>query len=506
MWRAFQTMLDRCTTPLFVQVDADMLLVSDAIQRLVTAIQASPPAVAVHVGWLWGDAELRPIQGIKIYRHAIVNQFPYVDSLSCEMPQVEAMRRAGYEVTADPLPADRLGCLGVHYSLQNPEMAFHRWRRLMWKYRRFDYMAWLSPYPARLRGRWLANTSDKIAEAAYLGAVTGLADSSILDTEDDCRQPSQDYRRTAAHLGDWAAGPQEMSLYVTDRCNYRCTFCRRSRPDAIGVQEIDLWPQHAAVLLDVFPTVRSVCIAGFGEPLLHSGLGEIVEGCKHRGCWVSIITNGSLLLNRADEIERWAPNRITVSLNAVQYADHKDRHGGVETWESVLRGIERMANGPVPVGLSFVATAKTIHELPALFRMALNLGVKHIDLPNLLPHAGVDAPSFREQVVTTASTRALATIEAARTAPGAELVGHWPIPIDPASCPRRCESPFVSIGVDARGNFTGCRRLLPPSPEYGHYSQQAVWDHPHFVALRRSMTGDAPLPEHCRWCFGAWGR
>ena len=71
MSAAFQQMLDRCSTPFYVQVDEDMILHPFAIRRLHEWLTAAEPDVAFVIGWLWDVHLGRGIQGVKAFRHAI---------------------------------------------------------------------------------------------------------------------------------------------------------------------------------------------------------------------------------------------------------------------------------------------------------------------------------------------------------------------------------------------------------------------------------------------------
>lgn len=511
MDRAFQAMIDRCETELYVQVDADMLLAPGAVRQLVEAIDAAPGNVAMHCAWLWGDAEERPIQGVKVYRHAIVRQFPYRPSLSCEVPHLQKMAAAGYTYTTQPEPADRAGCAGLHFSLQSPEVAFHRWQRLGQKYRVLPYMAWLATKIPLLRQRFLEahGAGDaaraEVYEAAWMGALTGLTIEAPADREVDARAPRDGWRRTLPIVGDWSQGPREMSLYVTGKCNAKCTFCRRQSDPSLA-SESAMSVRLVRMLLDHLTTVRAVCVAGFGEPLLAPDAVAIVKECRARGLYVGLITNGLLLADRAKELAEAGVSRVTVSLNATDAAEYERIHG-VPGWDRVLAGVRAMVATGTTTAISYVAHCGNVHRLPAKIALGRELGVASIDLPNILPHAGVDDPWFKENVIRVTSANALGQIDAARQAPGAELVGHWPVPIDPTGeCPRRCDSPFMSIGIDWEGMITGCRRVAAPSREHGHFSRPNIWHDLHYHGLRRVQTGDAELPDTCRWCFASWSR
>ena len=176
---AFRAMADQVLTPYFVQVDADMLLEPGAIARLLRAIKAAPPDVALHCEWLWGDLEEMPIQGVKIYRTEAVRSVPWRSCVSCEVDQLARWREVGRTLSCAPCPTSRAGCVGEHRSAPDPDSAFRRWRRLMMKRRAGAPVAWVDAYPERFRARWLAarevgDPRAPVLEAAWLGAVAGL--------------------------------------------------------------------------------------------------------------------------------------------------------------------------------------------------------------------------------------------------------------------------------------------------------------------------------------------
>ena len=136
MSAAFQRMLDRCKTPFYVQVDEDMLLRPWAIRKLHERIVHSPSDHAFAVEWLWDSHLNRPIQGVKIYRHATVKQFPYRDVQSCEKDQIARLQEAGYsfgrpvEAELDEQSPEIFGNHGVYF---HPESVYERYFTLMQK-------------------------------------------------------------------------------------------------------------------------------------------------------------------------------------------------------------------------------------------------------------------------------------------------------------------------------------------------------------------------------------
>lgn len=188
MSAALQQMIDRCNTPFYVQVDEDMQLFPSAIESLERMMQESPPSVALICAYLWDCETHQPIQGVKIYRHSILKQFPYRDTLSCEIEQIARMKEAGFSVSILPL-GDRSTCFGTHGGHYTPATAFKRWQRHFQKHQKLGNMKWLEPWPKRLLDRYF-ETRDEVHLYAFLGAVAGITGDAPPDRELDWTHPN----------------------------------------------------------------------------------------------------------------------------------------------------------------------------------------------------------------------------------------------------------------------------------------------------------------------------
>jgi hypothetical protein len=193
MSAAFALMHERCTTPYYVQVDEDMLLYPEALEKLHELAVQSPSDVALVCAPLWDCDVERPLQGIKIYRHEIVREFPYEDNLSCEMNQLARLQAAGYKAHLLSTDDDAI-CLGEHGKHYTPETIFRRWQRLFHKRNQLNNLAWLEPWPARLLERYLA-TRDPLHLYAVLGAVAGIGGRADPHRELDWRYPDPAWQR-----------------------------------------------------------------------------------------------------------------------------------------------------------------------------------------------------------------------------------------------------------------------------------------------------------------------
>lgn len=191
---AFQQMHERCRTPFYVQVDEDMILFPQAIEKLEHLLQEAQHRVAMVCAPLWDCDTQQAIYGVKIYRHAIMKQFPYENTLSCEVRQIEQMKAAGYFIQALPLGGDRSNCLGDHGKHYTPVSIFKRWQRIFQKREVLGNNMWIEPWARRLLERYTAS-GEALHLYALLGGIAGIVGAPPPDQEADFRDPNEALER-----------------------------------------------------------------------------------------------------------------------------------------------------------------------------------------------------------------------------------------------------------------------------------------------------------------------
>ena len=113
---------------------------------------------------------------------------------------------------------------------------------------------------------------------------------------------------------------RDLRISVTDRCNFRCTYCMPEeglewldRADILTFEEIE---QVARIMVDTFG-VNSIRLTG-GEPLVRANLDELVARLAKLGTDVAMTTNGSTLRRHAQLLKDAGLRRINISLDSLQ--------------------------------------------------------------------------------------------------------------------------------------------------------------------------------------------
>ena len=137
----------------------------------------------------------------------------------------------------------------------------------------------------------------------------------------------------------------------------------------------------------------TIFFGGFGEPLAHPDIVQMVADAKALGGPVELITNGTLL---DDETARGLVDagldRLWVSLDGARPESYTDVRLGAalpEVLANVLRfrRLRPPAHREQPeLGIAFVAMKRNIADLPELLQLAGKLAASRFLVTNLLPH------------------------------------------------------------------------------------------------------------------------
>lgn len=154
-----------------------------------------------------------------------------------------------------------------------------------------------------------------------------------------------------------------LSHGINARCNLSCSFCEYWRKPGREMRTPDIYK-----MLD---EARAFGIGVYNawtvEPLLRPDLPDILEHAKGLGLVTSLITNGSLLRKRADELSDL--DYLSVSVDGIScYRELR----GIELQE-VIEGIKAAQSSGHEVLMNCVISGRNLGELGDLVRLAQDL-------------------------------------------------------------------------------------------------------------------------------------
>jgi GTP 3',8-cyclase len=202
-------------------------------------------------------------------------------------------------------------------------------------------------------------------------AATMSPFSLILDEETTAvLEPVEETMPAPGRLRDkFGRAITDLRVSVTDRCNYKCVYCRTGNE---GAQYTELAIAHYLRMVRLFVSlgVEKVRLTG-GEPLLRKGLVEMVrelsalrtaylpDGTYAAGFGlpidIALTTNGHLLEGLAAPLKEAGLNRVTVSMDAVDAETFAAITRVPRSFDRVLAGVRAArAAGLEPVKVNCV--------------------------------------------------------------------------------------------------------------------------------------------------------
>ncbi|HEY2220239.1 MAG TPA: GTP 3',8-cyclase MoaA [Gaiellaceae bacterium] len=152
---------------------------------------------------------------------------------------------------------------------------------------------------------------------------------------------------------------RDLRISVTDRCNFRCTYCMPKevfghdyrfldRRELLDFEEITRLARAAVSL-----GVEKLRLTG-GEPLIRRDVERLVAMLSELDAEVTLTTNASLLPRKAQALKDAGLDRVTVSLDSMDDATFRGMNDVDFPVERVLEGIRAAHAAGLPVKVNSV--------------------------------------------------------------------------------------------------------------------------------------------------------
>jgi len=167
--------------------------------------------------------------------------------------------------------------------------------------------------------------------------------------------------------------PVNLTWEVSLACNLRCSHCLSSSGEAA---ENEMTTAEALDLVAQLDSAKVFQINfGGGEPFMRPDFEEILAACHGRGIMTCISTNGTLL--DAPRVERLAASQlvaIQVSMDGAR-RETCDAIRGAGVYDQAIAALKLLAASRIPSSINTVLTGQNAAEIPALHKLAKELGV-----------------------------------------------------------------------------------------------------------------------------------
>ena len=173
-------------------------------------------------------------------------------------------------------------------------------------------------------------------------------------------------------LTDTLARPlRDLRISVTDRCNFRCSYCM---PSEVFNKNYAFLPQTALLSFEEIARLARIFVAHGvekirltgGEPLLRKNLEVLIEMLARmttaagKPLDITLTTNASLLAKKAQSLKNAGLQRVTVSLDAMDDSIFRSMNDVDFPVADVMRGIEAANKvGLLPIKINMVVKRGT---------------------------------------------------------------------------------------------------------------------------------------------------
>jgi MoaA/NifB/PqqE/SkfB family radical SAM enzyme len=294
----------------------------------------------------------------------------------------------------------------------------------------------------------------------------------------------------------------QLYVEITTRCNLSCEMCvQRVWEDPATTMSLSTF---ANLMEDIaaYTPVPTIHFGGYGEPLVHPDILEMIRLAKQVGASVAMTTNGMLLSQDiADALFELQLDTLNVSVDGVSpdsYSSIRVR-GDLDRVIQNLRYLHQLKvrhagrHAKPKFALAFVAMKSNIHELPELARLASYVGAWDVKVSNVVPHT----PEMEEEILYKEALRAAAYRESPwavnMSLPRMDMNRATMGPLETvydsrlslsvmgtslsnrSNYCRFAQEGFAAVRAD--GEVTPCLSLLHTHPEYIHGRRKVVQHH-----------------------------
>jgi tungsten cofactor oxidoreducase radical SAM maturase len=270
-------------------------------------------------------------------------------------------------------------------------------------------------------------------------------------------------RRLSAHLEYWLDEregelilrprlPDARKLYIepTTGCNLHCRTCIRNVwGDPEAKMSMDTF-RRVVDSLEGLPHLNRVIFTGFGEPLSHPNILEMIEAVRKHDLAVTVGSNGLLLKpEKARELIKLGVDRLVISVDGVKPETYADVRGAMlsEVLSNIrdLNEAKRQLGSLFPaLGIEFVALKSNLAELAELTGLASRLNAARVLVSNVLPYS----EDMRDQILYGYEPRP------------PFKAGGWPVKADAWVMWGTLELPRMHWGAERRCRFVQDKALV----------------------------------------------
>jgi radical SAM protein with 4Fe4S-binding SPASM domain len=195
------------------------------------------------------------------------------------------------------------------------------------------------------------------------------------------------------------SAPMSVDVFVTRRCNLRCTHCFASSTEGnaseLAYEDLE----------SIFNQLESMGIfevrVNGGEPLLHHEIDKILAFLRKKRFRKVILTNGTLLDGRIVKLLKESGTIPTISLDDSQVESHDSFRGVEGAFDKTIKAMRLLRDCGVEYGVNCCINRTNMVRYEEIITLAEKCGASRIAFLDLKPTGRMKSnlslvPSYRE--------------------------------------------------------------------------------------------------------------
>ncbi len=164
---------------------------------------------------------------------------------------------------------------------------------------------------------------------------------------------------------------REVCLFLTLKCNQHCKYCHRF----LGINEISTEENMKIIDKLAKEEIRNITFTG-GEPLLYTGILELVKYAKKKDMKVKVISNGKILAQNQNmrEIYNYLDS-LTLSIDTIDNELNEKMGRGYEHYNNIKAVLNSLLEFDLKVNINTVVSKMNMGTLENLGNFIKNYNI-----------------------------------------------------------------------------------------------------------------------------------
>lgn len=193
--------------------------------------------------------------------------------------------------------------------------------------------------------------------------------------------------------------PERIQIEITNRCNYTCGMCPR---ESFNLPEKDISLSLFREIVDRIESHYNITLTGWGEPLLHPALMDMIMYTKRKGHNVGLTTNGLLLASCIDGLIETSLDKLTISMDSVEEcSEAQEGHPSNKVVQKNIQSLIQYRGNKRKPAITIQITMHSKQQCLDTVKFAGEVGADRVYLVRLnipLDKNGFKRPSMEEEL------------------------------------------------------------------------------------------------------------